>query len=395
MRFAMGDALTGAEARAGGDAGAARAPGDRALGHPVTLIRGDGAGPELIDATIRAIAATGVRVAWDEQVAGTTALERHGSGVAPELLESFRRTRIGLKGPLETPVGSGSRSFNAELRRELDLFASVRPCRETRPGLRRCDFVVIRENHEDLYAGIELAAGSHVQRELAALVERHRLGTLAEDAGVSLKVITRRRSERVLRYAFEHCRRHARPTLTVGHKANVLVETDLLFLRTARELAAEYPDVDLRDRLIDSLCADLVRRPEAFDAIVLPNLYGDIVSDVGAALIGGVGLAPSMNVGDGVVVFEAVHGVVRRHAQRDRANPLALLRCGAMLLRELGEHAAGRLLDDAVARVAEGGSALTLDLTPERPASTSAVVERVLAEIASGRACMSGSEHAA
>ena len=288
-------------------------------GHPVTLIRGDGVGPELVDATCRVLAATGVRIIWDEQLAGAAAVERHGVAVSSELLSSLARTRVGLKGPLATPIGSGRRSFNADMRVRLDLFASVRPCRRVRTASSRpCDFVVIRENHEDLYAGIEFAADSAELHELAALVSRSNLGSLPSDAGVSLKVITRSRSKRVIRYAFEYCLAHARRHLTVGHKANVLVETDLAFLHAARQLAPRYPTIRLHDCLIDSLCSDLIRRPETYDVIVLPNLYGDIVSDIGAALTGGVGVAPSANVGDG---GRRVRGRSRRGPQIYRPRP--------------------------------------------------------------------------
>ena len=313
--------------------------------HTVTLIPGDGTGPELTAALETVIAATGVPIEWERRDAGVDVMDEYGTPLPEHVLESVRRTRVAIKGPITTPVGHGFRSVNVALRKELDLYACLRPAK-TMPGVRTrfddVDIVVVRENTEDLYAGIEHMVGA--------------------DAAESIKIITRRGSERIVRFAFEYARRHGRAKVTAVHKANIMKCTDGLFLAVAREMAEEYPDIAFEDRIVDNMCMQLVQKPELYDVLVLPNLYGDIVSDLCAGLIGGLGVAPGANIGDGIAVFEPVHGSAPKYAGQDKVNPTALLRSGVLLLDHLGEAAAARRMQDAIAAVIAEGKDVTYDL---------------------------------
>ncbi|HQF52527.1 MAG TPA: isocitrate/isopropylmalate dehydrogenase family protein [Thermoleophilia bacterium] len=313
--------------------------------HVVTLIPGDGTGPELAAALETVIAATGAPIDWERHDAGLGVMEEHGTPLPEQVLESIRRNRVAIKGPITTPVGHGFRSVNVALRKELDLYACLRPSRSLK-GVRSryddIDVVVVRENTEDLYAGIE-----------------HMVG---DDAAESIKIITRKGSRRIARFAFEYARRHGRRKVTAVHKANIMKCTDGLFLSVAREVAEDYPDIEFEDRIVDNMCMQLVQKPELYDVLVMPNLYGDIVSDLCAGLIGGLGVAPGANLGDEVAVFEPVHGSAPRYAGQDKVNPTALLRSGVLLLEHLGEEAAARRMEEAIAAVVAEGKDVTYDL---------------------------------
>jgi isocitrate dehydrogenase (NAD+) len=348
------------------------------MGHRVTLIPGDGVGPELVDAARVAVDATGVTIEWDLQPAGLYVAEREGTPLPERVLESIRGNGVALKGPLGTPAGF--RSVNVALRVALDLYASVRPCRWY-PGVRSryegVDVVVVRETTEGSYTGIEVEQGTPETAELIRFIERTTGTLIREDSGLSIKAISQSASERIVRFAFAHARTHGRHKVTAGHKANIMKFTDGLFLETARRVANEYPDVRFEDRIIDNLAMQLVQRPADYDVLVLPNLYGDIISELCAGLIGGLGVAPGANHGEDCAVFEATHGTAPRYRGLGRANPMALMLSGAMMLRHLGENAAGDRLEAAVADVIAEGRDVTYDLRPARDDSMAATTNQV------------------
>ncbi len=334
----------------------------------ITLIPGDGIGPEVVEAARRCIEATGLEVEWDVFPAGERALKEYGKLVPEELLESIRRNKVALKGPIITPVGSGFRSVNVFLRKELDLFACVRPAK-IYPGVRThydlVDLVVVRENTEDLYAGIEFAEGEDATFDLIGLVERYEKGYVRKDSGISLKAISRYGSERVVRFAFEYALENSRKKVTVVHKANILKYSDGLFLEVAREVAKDYEGkIEFEDIIVDNMCMQLVQRPERFDVLVLPNLYGDIISDLCAGLIGGLGVAPGANIGREFAIFEPVHGAAPKYAGLNRVNPMATILSGVMMLDYIGEHSKARKLESAVVDVLREGKDVTYDLLP-------------------------------
>jgi isocitrate dehydrogenase (NAD+) len=330
----------------------------------VTLIPGDGIGPEVSEATRRVMDATGVGLEWVVEEAGAAALAREGTPLPDRILNSIRRTRVALKGPIATPVGTGFRSVNVALRHELDLFAAVRPSRSL-PGVPTrhpdVDLVVIRENTEDLYAGIEFERGAPETEELRRKLEE--LGhEIRKDAGVTVKPISVTGARRIVRFAFEFARTHGRASITLGHKANIMLFSDGLFLRIFLEETAENTDVDAGEMHIDHLSMRLTRSPGDFDLLLLPNLYGDILSDLVAGLVGGLGLAPGANLGWEYAVFEPVHGSAPDIAGTGRANPVAMILSGAMMLRHLGEGTAARSVEAAVDRVLSNGTVRTPDL---------------------------------
>lgn len=313
--------------------------------HKVTLIQGDGIGPEIVAATLTVVEATGVKIAWEEAIAGEEALEKYGTPLPEETLASLQKNKVGLKGPLTTPIGSGYRSINVALRKALDLYVNLRPAKSY-PGVnspyREIDLVVVRENTEDLYAGVE-----------------HMVGP---DAAESIKIITRRASERIVRYAFEYARQHNRRKVTAVHKANILKLSDGLFLETARSVAAQYPEIEFEERIVDNMAMQLVQKPHLYDVMVMPNLYGDILSDLCAGLVGGLGVAPSANVGDTVALFEPVHGSAPKYRGEDKVNPTAMILTAALMLRYLGEEEAASRIERAVAEVLREGKTVTYDL---------------------------------
>jgi isocitrate dehydrogenase (NAD+) len=333
--------------------------------HRVTLIPGDGIGPEVAEAARAVVDATAVEVEWDVQEAGADALEREGTPLPDRVLDSVRLSRTALKGPITTPVGSGFRSVNVALRQELDLFAAVRPARHY-PGLPTrhpgVDLVTIRENTEDLYRGIEFQRGTpETDRLRVALLDLAGY-RIPDDAGVTVKPISITGTRRVVRYALEYARQNGRRTVTVGHKANIMKFSDGVFLATALEVAEEYPDVDVREMQVDELAMWLAWEPETLDVLLLPNLYGDVVSDLSAGLVGGLGLAPGANLGWEYAVFEPVHGSAPDIAGRGVADPLAMILSAAMMLRHLSEEAAATRVEAAVAELLREGRTLTPDL---------------------------------
>ncbi len=338
------------------------------MAHEVTLIPGDGTGPELAEATRRVLEATGVQFAWDVQQAGVDAYAETGNPFPEATLASLRRTKVGIKGPTTTPVGSGFRSVNVLLRKELDLFACIRPCKAyegVRTRFPETDVVVVRENTEDLYAGIEFERGTVENAQLRA--ELARLGAFVrEDAGISIKPISVFGSERIVEAAFAYAKAKGRRKVTAVHKANIMKFSDGLFLSVAREVAVRHPEIEFEDRIVDNLCNQLVSRPEEYDVLVLPNLYGDIVSDLAAGMIGGLGLAGGANIGTHAAVFEATHGSSPKYKGLNRVNPTALMLSGVYMLEHLGERAAAASLEDALAGVIRKGDKVTYDLKPHR-----------------------------
>ena len=322
--------------------------------YTITLLSGDGIGPEVTEAACRVLEATGIPFTWDVQRAGAAVLRETGTPLPDSVLESIRTNRIALKGPITTPIGSGFRSVTVAIRKSLDLYANLRPARTLR-GLPRSrpdiDLIVVRENTEGLYVGIE-----------------HEV--VPDEAAEAVRIITRKASTRVVRFAFEYARANRRRQVIAVHKANILKVTDGLFLRVAHEVAADYPDIAFQDLIIDNMCMQLVLQPERYDVLVMPNLYGDIVSDLCAGLVGGLGVAPGANIGDEAAVFEAVHGSAPDIAGQDKANPIATVLTAAMMLRHLGEIEAAMRVEAAVASVVAEGRVVTPDLKPGRPDAT-------------------------
>jgi isocitrate dehydrogenase (NAD+) len=339
------------------------------VGYTITFIRGDGTGPELAEATRRVLEATGVEFEWDWQDAGTDVYEQEGNPLPERVIESIKRNKVAIKAPITTPVGSGFRSVNVALRKELDLYCCLRPCKAyegVRTRFPETDIVIVRENHEDLYAGIEFEKGSPEAGRFRELVKELSGKEIREDAGISIKPISVFGTTRIVKSAFEYARENGRQKVTAAHKANIMKFSDGLFLRTAEEVAKSYPDVGFEDRIIDNLCNQLVSRPEEYDVIVLPNLYGDIVSDLGAGMIGGLGMAPGGNIGDEYAVFEATHGSAPKYKGMNKVNPMALMLSGVMMLRHLREQEAAERMESAIAAVIAEGKDVTYDMKPSR-----------------------------
>jgi len=340
----------------------------------VTLIPGDGVGPEVIDAARRCVEATGVKIGWEVVEAGAQATKRYGTPLPDHVLEAIKKNGVALKGPITTPVGEGFRSVNVAIRKALDLYACVRPCKlykGVRSNYEGIDLVVIRENTEDLYAGIEFAEGEKETGELMKLVSGSGRGTIREDSGISLKMISRYGSERIVRFAFRYARENRRKKVTAVHKANIMKYSDGLFLNSARRVAQEFPDIPFEDRIVDNMCMQLVQKPQLYDVIVTPNLYGDILSDLCAGLVGGLGVAPGANIGDKFAVFEPTHGSAPKYAGKNRVNPTAAILSGVMMLKYLGENEKADALERAVAKVIAEGKNVTYDLkkNPEDPSA--------------------------
>lgn len=313
--------------------------------HVVTLIPGDGIGPEISEAAVRVIDAAGVDITWEKVQAGEAVIKEYGTPLPDYVLDSIKKNKVALKGPLTTPVGEGFRSVNVTLRKKLNLYANVRPAKSfpaVKSRYKNIDLVVVRENTEDLYAGIE-----------------HMVG---EDAAESIKIITRKASEKIVHFAFKYARREGRKKVTAVHKANIMKCTDGLFLKCARKVAESYPDIEFEDRIVDNMCMQLVQKPELYDVMVLPNLYGDIVSDLCAGLVGGLGVAPGANIGDTEAVFEPVHGSAPKYAGQNKVNPLAIILSGTLMLDHLGEKRAAERIRRALQEVLEEGKYLTYDL---------------------------------
>jgi isocitrate dehydrogenase (NAD+) len=333
------------------------------MAHRVTLIPGDGIGPELAEATRRVLDATGIEFAWEVVEAGEAMIAAHGTPLPDSVLESIRRNKVAIKGPITTPIGEGFRSVNVTLRQALGLYANLRPARSMKGVVTRfedIDLIIVRENTEDLYAGIE-----------------HRVG---RDAAESIKIITREASERIARFAFEYAVANGRRKVTAVHKANIMKLSDGLFLESVRTIAADYEGrIEFEDRIVDNMCMQLVQKPELYDVLVLPNLYGDIVSDLAAGLVGGLGVAPGANIGTEAAVFEAVHGSAPKYAGLNKANPTALILSGALMLRHLGHPDAATRLEEALRAVVAEGRSVTYDLGGNAGTSqfADAIIERL------------------
>jgi isocitrate dehydrogenase (NAD+) len=351
------------------------------VAHRVTLIPGDGTGPELTEATRRVLEATGVEFDWDLCEAGADVMDRYGGNPLPdEVLDAIRETGVALKGPITTPVGGGFRSVNVALRKSLDLYAQVRPCK-TYPGVRTrfddVDLIVVRENTEDLYAGIEYEQGTEEVHELIEWI-KSKGGKLAhEDAGISIKPISITGTRRIVQFAFDYARRNGRRKVTAVHKANIMKFTDGLYLHVAREVAEQNSDIEFDDRIVDNMCMQLVQRPEEYDVLVLPNLYGDVLSDLCAGMIGGLGLAPGANFGEGIAIFEPTHGSAPKYAGQNKVNPMAQLLSGMLILRHLDEQDAADNLEQAIADVIREGKSVTYDMKPRRDDPTAVGTSQV------------------
>jgi isocitrate dehydrogenase (NAD+) len=342
------------------------------VGHRVTFIPGDGTGPEIAEATKRVLDATGVDFEWDVQEAGVDIMETAGTPLPDSVIESIRDTTVAIKGPITTPVGHGFRSVNVALRKALDLYACVRPCKSyegVRSKYEDIDIVIVRENTEDLYAGIEFEKDTP---ENAAITEKiieldpSAKGTIKPHAGISIKPISVEGTQRVVRYAFDYAKENGRSKVTAVHKAHIMKYTDGLWLAVATEVAKEYPDIEFEERIVDNMCMQLVQKPELYDVIVLPNLYGDILSDLGAGLVGGLGVAPGANIGTDAALFEPTHGSAPKYAGQNKVNPLAMMLSGVMMLRHLKEIDAADRMEGAIADLVREGKSVTYDMKPHR-----------------------------
>jgi isocitrate dehydrogenase (NAD+) len=348
--------------------------------HIVTFIPGDGIGPEISEATKRVIEATGVDIKWDIHEAGQEVFERQGTPLPQSVLDSIKKNKVALKGPITTPVGKGFRSVNVALRQTLDLYCCLRPCKTfkgARTRFENVDLIIIRENTEDLYAGIEFEKDSEDTKKLIDFITVSTGKTIRPDSGISIKPISVYATERIVRFAFEYARKNNRRKVTAVHKANIMKCSDGLFLETARNVAKRYPDIEFEDRIVDNMCMQLVQKPKLYDVIVLPNLYGDVVSDLAAGLIGGLGLAPGANLGKEIAVFEPVHGSAPKYKGLNKVNPLAMILSGVMMLKHLGEAEAARRLETAVAHVIEEGRYVTYDMKPSPDDPTAATTSMV------------------
>ncbi len=358
------------------------------MAYNVTLILGDGIGPEVTEAAKRVLEATGVTFHWDLAYAGDAAQDTFGTPLPDYVLESIKKNKVAFKGPITTPVGSGFRSVNVALRKKLDLYACVRPCK-TYPGVpsfyKDIDIVIIRENIEDLYAGIEFEEGTPEAMRLIELILETKGEEVLVDSGFSLKVISETRSEKIVRFAFEYARANQRKKVTAMHKANIMKFSDGLFLAVAREVARKYPDIEFEDRIVDNMNMQLVKRPQQFDIVVAPNLYGDIASDLCAGLVGGLGVAPGANLGDDIAVFEPTHGSAPKYAGQNKVNPMAMMLSGVMMLRHLGETKNADRLEKAIAEVIAEGKNITYDMKPgvanDQVVGTSQVADAVIEKL--------------
>lgn len=337
--------------------------------HRVTLIPGDGVGPEVSEATRRVLEATGVQFDWDVQNAGLGVVDKFGTPMPEHVLDSIRRNKVAIKGPLTTPIGKGIRSVNVALRKELDLYALVRPCKSY-PGVRsrysNIDLIIVRENTEDIYAGIEFQEGKPETAQIIGQIEAATKKDIRPDSGLSIKPISITASARIVNFAFEYARSHGRRKVTAVHKANIMKFTDGLFLQVAQEVAKANPDIQFNDRIVDNMSMQLVQNPSEYDVLVLPNLYGDILSDLAAGLVGGLGLAPGANLGDEIAVFEATHGSAPKYAGLNKINPMAMMLSGVLMLRHLGETYAANMLEGAIAETIREGKYVTYDMKADR-----------------------------
>jgi isocitrate dehydrogenase (NAD+) len=354
----------------------------------VTLIPGDGVGPEITEATTKVLGATGIAFEWDIQNAGEEVYKKEGNPLPDRVLESIKKNKVAIKGPITTPVGTGFRSVNVALRQSLDLFSCLRPCKTYKGAKTKyedIDLVIVRENTEDLYAGIEYEKDSEGTKAIIDIVKKLSNRAIRNDSGISIKPISVFGTDRIVRFAFEYARKNNRHKVTSVHKANIMKYSDGLFLEVSRQVAKDYPDIEFEDKIVDNMCMQLVQKPELYDVLVLPNLYGDIISDLAAGLIGGLGLAPGANIGNECAVFEATHGSAPKYKGLNKVNPLAMMLSGVMMLRHLGETAAADSLDKAIASVIQEGKNVTYDMKPTyddpTAATTSGVADAIIAKM--------------
>jgi len=335
----------------------------------VTLITGDGVGPEIAEATRRCIDATCAEINWDVVEAGSDVMEREGTPLPETTVDSIKRTGVALKAPITTPVGKGFRSINVHLRQSLDLYACLRPCKSYK-GVRSryadIDLVVVRENTEDLYAGIEFQKGKEDTDELINWINKHSSRKICGDSGISIKPISVQGTDRIVSFAFDYARKMGRKKVTSVHKANIMKFSDGLWLEVSRDVAKRYPDIEFEDRIVDNMCMQLIQKPELYDVIVLPNLYGDILSDLCAGLIGGLGVAPGANIGEKGAIFEATHGSAPKYKDQNKVNPTALILSGVLMLRHIDKMTEAEKLENAVAAVIAEGKNVTYDMKPDR-----------------------------
>jgi isocitrate dehydrogenase (NAD+) len=356
--------------------------------YKITLIPGDGIGPEISQATQRVIDATGVPIEWEVMEAGESAIARGGNPLPPEVLDSVRRNKVALKGPITTPVGKGFRSVNVGLRKSLDLYANVRPCK-SRKGVRsrydNIDLVVVRENTEDLYAGIEFHEGTPEVAELIAWIAEKNGARIRPDSAISIKPISITGSRRIVEFAFKYAEENGRKKVSAVHKANIMKATDGLYLRVAEEVAKQHPNVQFENVIVDNMCMQLVQKPDLYDVLVLPNLYGDILSDLCAGLVGGLGVAPGANIGEEVALFEPIHGSAPKHAGQNKVNPMAMMYSGVMMMRWINEHEAADRLERALDETIAEGVNVTYDLKQRRDdptaKSTSEVADALIEKV--------------
>ena len=340
------------------------------MAHRITLVPGDGIGPEVALAMKKCLDATGVKIIWEEEQAGEHSIAKEGTPLPPRVLESIRKNKIAIKGPIITPIGKGFRSVNVQIRQDLDLFACVRPAKYfegTKGRIPNIDLVIIRENTEDLYMGIEFAVGSSESKRLISEINALQSKKIREDSAISIKPISIFASQRIVRFAFDYALKNNRRKVTAVHKANIMKFSDGLFLEIARQVAEDYKGrIEFEDVIVDNMCMQLVQRPDFFDVLVLPNLYGDIISDLCAGLIGGLGVAPGANIGDEIALFEPVHGSAPKYTGKNKVNPTAMIMSGVLMLRHLKEKDAADRLESAVREVIKEGRYVTYDLKARR-----------------------------
>ena len=352
--------------------------------YKITLIPGDGVGPEITEATRRVLEETGVNFQWELAYIGAEVQKTAGIPLPESVLESIRSNKVALKGPVTTPVGSGFRSVNVALRQSLELYTCLRPCK-TYEGVpspyRNIDIVIVRENMEDLYAGIEFAKGTPEATKLIDVITRATGKSIRPDSGISIKPISEARSRRIVKFAFEYAKNYHRHRVTAVHKANIMKFSDGLFLATARDVAKEYPEIEFEDRIVDNMCMQLVQKPQNFDVIVTTNLYGDLLSDLCAGLVGGLGLAPGANLSDDLAIFEPTHGSAPKYTGMNKVNPMSMMLSGVMMLRHLHEVTAADRLEKAIAAVIAEAKYVTYDLKPKAPdtaVGTSQVADAII-----------------
>ncbi|MHC4570792.1 MAG: isocitrate/isopropylmalate dehydrogenase family protein [Planctomycetota bacterium] len=356
-----------------------------------TLITGDGIGPEIADAARRCIDATGVDINWTVAEAGEDVMAKLGTPLPDATIESIKKNGLALKAPITTPVGKGFRSINVHLRQTLDLYACLRPCKSYK-GVRSrytdINLIVVRENTEDLYAGIEFQKGKDDTSEIINWINKHSKRQITPDSGISIKPISVKATERIVRFAFDYARKIGRKKVTSVHKANIMKFSDGLWLDVSRQVAKQYSDIEFEDRIVDNMCMQLIQKPELYDVIVLPNLYGDIISDLCAGLAGGLGVAPGANIGDKTAIFEATHGSAPKYKGQNKVNPTALILSGVMMLRHIDKTAEADKLENAAAAVIAEGKNVTYDMKPDRNDPTAvgtsemadAIIEKVKSE---------------